>query len=229
MELAWKVHAQHLVEIGPLYSLKQPAAALEEEQGYLIIEEIEGVEPLDLQMGVDPKLTVPEVLWEALFGESEPDTGEGACDGDTVAPMGTYAVLDAGKMPYLLTASLQGSGLEYQSLFQGETQEELKEYAPYLVRLEEGNDFTRKLFTQADPPLGLWDKGLGIYLRSRASFAQVRKHLRKFTRIQDEQGKWYFFRFWEGCYIEGFLQHSSMSVTSKFFTHVSSVIYRINT
>ena len=177
--------------------MTQCVEAIEEEQRYLSIEELEDIEPLDLQMGADPKLTVPEVLQEAMFGEPEASAQERSHYGEAVPPMGTYAVLDAGKMPYLLTASLQGSGLEYASLFQGEAQEELKERAPYLVRLEEGNDFTRKLFTQLNPPLGLWDKELGIYLRSRASFMQLRKHLRKFTRIQDQNRKWFLFRFWD--------------------------------
>ncbi len=89
-------------------------------------------------------------------------------------------------MPYLLTTYLEGSGLQYQSLFQGKTQEEIGEHAPYIVRLEDGNDFTRKLFTGAKGINGLWEKELGIFIRSRATLPELRKHFRKFTKVQDE-------------------------------------------
>ncbi len=46
--------------------------------------------------------------------------------------------------------------------------------------------------------MGLYEKELGIFIRSRASLTELRKHFRKFTRVQDEQGKWYYFRFWVG-------------------------------
>jgi hypothetical protein len=32
---------------------------------------------------------------------------------------------------------------------------------------------------------------------ARAGLADVRKHLRKLTRLQDEQGAWFYFRFWD--------------------------------
>ena len=93
--------------------------------------------------------------------------------------------------------SLEASQLQYQSLFQGEAQGELKEQAPYLVELKEDNSFTRQLFTGPEGVNGLWDKELGIYIRSRAPFADIRKHFRKFTRVQDENGNWFLFRFWD--------------------------------
>ncbi len=176
---------------------KTEASAKGQDENYLIIEEIENVEPLDAQFGVYPKLTVPASLQEAMFGQPEPTESERAHFGDNVPPMGTFAILDAAKMPYLLTGNLENSGLEHQSLFQGDAQEELGDYAPYIVRLEDSNDFTRKLFT-TEEVMGLYEKELGIFLRSRATLPELRKHFRKFTRVQDEQGKWYYFRFWEG-------------------------------
>ncbi len=98
-------------------------------------------------------------------------------------------------MPYLLTGLLETSGLRYQSLFQGEAQEELGEHAPYLVELKDVNDFTRRLFTGSEGVGGLWEKELGIFIRSRTGFDALRKHLRKFTQVQNEEGKWFYFRF----------------------------------
>lgn len=193
-DLARRVHSRCLVALS---NLQYGNAQVPEEEAFLIIEEIEDVELFDAQLGVDPKLNVPAALQDTLFGEPEPSEEERAQYGQDIPPMGTYAILDSAKMPYLLTAQLSGSGLEYQSLFQGITQEELKERAPYLVKLEESHPFIRKLFTDLDPPFGLWRKELGIFIRSRADLKTLRNHFRKFVRISDKQGKWYYFRFWE--------------------------------
>jgi hypothetical protein len=196
--LARAVHPGHKVELGAMVGMGDDGQVVEPES-YLNITEIEGVEPLDLQMGAWPLKTIPDALQEPLFGQPAPTEAEIEHYGNVgaVPPMKTYAILDAAKMPYLLTSLLEDSELRYQSLFQGQTQEDLKEHAPYLVELEDNNSFTRRLFTGPKGVNGLWEKELGIYVRSRAGFDELRKHFRKFTRVQDEAGKWYFFRFWE--------------------------------
>ena len=206
--LARAVHETNPVEISTLTAIGH---AIEENQNdsYLIVEEIKDVKPLDMQMGIHPKRTVPEPLQDPLFGQPDPTEEEIKHYGSNnkVPPLKTYAILDAAKMPNLLTSMLEGSDLKYQSLFQGKSQEELKEVAPYLVELEEDNAFTRKLFTGPDGINGLWEKELGIYIRSRASFDEIRKHFRKFTRIQDENNKWFYFRFWEGSALHFYLNN----------------------
>lgn len=196
--LARLVHAGRHVAFGPMTPLRGADTPWEEAQNWLHVQELGPITPLDAQFGVHPKKSVPNALQDALFGQPEPSEAERAAFGD--APLATYAVLDAAKMPYLLTGLLQSSGLRYQSLFQGEAQEELGEYAPYLVELKDGNDFTRRLFTGPKGIGGLWEKELGIFIRSRADFDALRRHLRKFTKVQDENGKWFYFRFWEGKY-----------------------------
>ncbi|WP_170207214.1 DUF4123 domain-containing protein [Roseinatronobacter monicus] len=196
--LARLVHEGRHVALGPMTPLGGVNAPQDEDQDWLHVEEIGPITPLDAQFGVHPKKSVPDALHDALFGQPEPSEAERAAVGDALPPLATYAVLDAAKMPYLLTSLLESSGLRYQSLFQGAAQEDLGEHAPYLVELKDGHDFTRRLFTGPNGIGGLWGKELGIFLRSRAGFDALRKHLRKFTRVQDEEGKWYYFRYWEG-------------------------------
>lgn len=195
--LARSVHPGNPVELGHMTAIG--ADGEPEKESYLNIEEIKGVEPLDLQFGVHPQKTVPDSLYEPLFGQPEPTEAETSQYGsaEAVPPMRTYAVLDAAKMPYLLTGFIESSELPAQSLFQGDTAEELKEHSPYLVELTEDNDFTKRLLTGPKGVNGLWEKELGIYIRSRGNFAAVRSHLRKFTRIRDDKGDWSYWRFWE--------------------------------
>ena len=52
-----------------------------------------------------------------------------------------------------------------------------------------------------------------------ADMEDVYQHFRKFTKVQDENGKWYFFRFWEGstftCYWKQFAD--SYERVARFF------------
>jgi len=200
--LAAKVSAKHPVEIGTLGAGASGTGSQPDDTGgYLYIEEIEGVEPLDSQFGVHPPKTVPDALYEPLFGQPDPTPAEVANYGgaDKVPPLHTYAILDAAKVVNFVEM-LEASGLEYRCLFKGDAAEEMRDVAPYVVRLEEDVDFTRNLFShdpEQEVPWFMWDREPGIYVRSRGSLEEMWRHFRKFTKVQDEDGKWFYFRFWE--------------------------------
>lgn len=107
-----------------------------------------------------------------------------------------YALLDAAKV-FGLPEMLEASGLEHACLFQGDAAEELRDVAPWIVKLEPDRKFTQGLFSSGAAPWQMLDYEPGIYLRSSASLQDLRAHLRKFTRMRDEAGKWYYLRFWE--------------------------------
>lgn len=175
------------------------AVQAEPEQSALQVETIEGVEPLDIQIGVFPKKAVPDVLYDALFGQPDPTAAEiEAAGGDPAAvpPMQTYAILDGAKVTNL-PELLERSGLEHRCLFKGAGYDELKNVAPWIVRLEEDNAFTRNLFTRSDAHWHLWDREPGIYVRSRGTLADMWRHFRKLTRVKTDSGQWLFFRFYE--------------------------------
>lgn len=178
------------------YWTQQYSAPEAPSEPHLSIETIEGVEPLDAQFGVVEPKTVPDVLYGPLFGQPEPTEAElkqAGGDPAKIPPSHTYAILDAAKvagLPELLAAS----GLKYRCLFKGDAFDELKDVAPWIVRLEEGNSFVRNLFTYSDALWHLWDKEPGIYLRSRGTLDEMWAHFRKFTKVKDEQGKWYYLR-----------------------------------
>ncbi|WP_208354184.1 DUF4123 domain-containing protein [Pseudaestuariivita rosea] len=190
----------------------------------LIIETIKGIKPLDDQFGIDPKKTVPDALYDVLFGQPDPTATEiEAAGGDPKAapPLHTYAILDAAKV-LNLPELLASSNLEHRCLFKGQAEDDLRDVAPWIVKLEEGNSFTRNLFTQdtKNPaPWYLWDKNPGIYIRSTASLNDLWKHFRKFTKVQDETGKWYYFRFWEPAVLLAYLQDIPDPNWQRFFTN----------
>jgi Domain of unknown function (DUF4123) len=172
----------------------------------LLVDAIAQVVPLDAQFGQMTRKCVPDALRDVLFGQPEPTEAEHAAFGAQVPPLGTYAVLDAARLPYLLPDILAASGLRHVSLFQGKAQDDLAERAPYLVQLTEDSDLTRRLFTGPQGLGGLWHKELGIFLRGRQGFDALRRDLRKFTYVSDEAGKMWFLRFWDSRIAPDLLQ-----------------------
>ena len=164
----------------------------------LAVEHIEGVEPLDARFGVGEPLSVPPTLRKALFGQPN------VIEGRAVLPLHTYAVLDAARVPGL-PEMLEASGLEHACLFQGDAVEDLRDVAHWLVRLEEDHRFTRGLFTRGEAPWEMWDAEPGVLLRGTVSLDDLRKHLRRFTKVRDRAGRWTYFRFWEGDALAAYL------------------------
>ncbi|RCK44159.1 hypothetical protein TH25_19785 [Thalassospira profundimaris] len=209
--LARAVHPGHVVELGSMLAIDADHTP-EPSKSWLTIKEIKDIEPLGGQIGVWPEKNIPDLLFEPLFGPVEPTRDEVALYGSVgaVPPMRTYVVLDTSKLQWGYD-EIEGCEMRFQCLFKGNAANELKNAAPYLIELDPENRFTRRLFTYVPEmpdemtSLHLWHKEPGIYIRSRDEFDTVWKHLRKFPRMQDDKGQWYFFRFWEPCVLRDYL------------------------
>ena len=158
--------------------------------GRFHIETISEVQPLDAQFGAVRKKSVPDALFDILFGKI--DTSGADQDG---YPQ-TYAILDAAKIPDL-REYLERSTLEYRCLFKGQAYDDLSDVAPWIIRLDLNDQLTRYLFTDGEAPWFLWRKEPGVYVRSYASLEDLWKHFRRFTRVRDENGNWLYQRFRE--------------------------------
>ena len=200
--LARAVHQNHYVEIGELSEFSDNG--LTDGNLYQVIEEIKDVAPLDSQHGIWPEKNVPDFLVETLFGHAEPTEAEiSYYDGfKAIPPTKTYAIVDAGKFQWGFD-EIKNCGMPFRCLFKGEAAKQLKDVAPYLIEINQESRFTQRLF-KYDPEIPdvmtsvhLWHKEPGIYIRSRSDFDTIWKHFRRFTRVQNDKGEWYYFRFWE--------------------------------
>lgn len=110
-----------------------------------------------------------------------------------------HALLDSGRLSVLgdLAAAARVTPL---CLFSGELAETATA-APWLVEVGPETKLVRYLFTDGEGgkpgPWHFWPLGAGILIRSDLSAEALRTHLRRFLRATDEDGKAYFFRFWE--------------------------------
>ena len=165
----------------------------------LDIARIAGIEPLGDQRGIHDKVCVPEALMEILFSQPDPTRAEIAAAGGNAAavpPMGTFAIVDAAKVKGI-ALTIGGYRLEHRCLYQGAAYDDLRDVAPWIVRLTPDSTFTRNLFTQGDARWHLWDKAAAIFVRSRGSVEGLARHFRKFTQPQLEGGTRLFFRFYD--------------------------------
>lgn len=197
ISLARRVSPEHPVELGEVQQHQKDTANIKTED-WLQHQVLDKVKPLDAQLGVLDKLSVPESLHPFLFGQVSASLEELSRykAHDQVPPLRTYAILDAARVP-LLQERLDDAELPYQCLFKGNAEENLKSAAPYLVELQQNHRLTRQLFSLTGMASDLWDKYPGIYFRSRALIDELVNHFRRFTKVKSEKGKWLFFRFWE--------------------------------
>ena len=223
--LVHAVHSGNPVEMGAL----EPFTNTDTQQNYLSVEEFP-VAPLNRQSGVWPMKNVPDALYEPLFEQPSPTEAEIAQYGglEHVPPMKTYAILDAGKFQSGLS-EFEDCDLPFRCLFKGDAAEEQKDVAPYLFELSPDSPFIRRLFTHlSDMPermttVHMWHREPGIYLRSRVDFDDVWKHFRKFTKVQDENGKWYFLRFWEPLTIPSLVESDTADLAKALLSDGSPV------
>jgi len=180
---------------------------------------LKDISPLADFAVTDPK-NIPDALRDTLFEQTDQMAGY----------LHTYAVLDAAQIVGL-KEMLEASGLKHACLFQGKAAEEMRDVAPWLVRLSEENSFTRLLFTDGDATWHMWGKSAYILLRSSATLDEVRTHLRRFTKFEDTSGKWHYFRFYEPRVLHTYLEVASRSYSAGFFdgpneTQIDRLIYR---
>lgn len=175
------------------------ASASPPEQPTLQIEAIAQLNPLDTQFGIFPKKTVPDGLYDPLFGQPNPSPTEvDAAGGDPAAvpAMRTYAILDAAKISDL-PELLEHSGLDHRCLFKSRAQDDYGTVAPWLVELDPNSRLLRQLFTRAEGPGHFWDAEAAVFVRTRAGIDPLWRHLRKFTQLRDAAGQMRYFRFWQ--------------------------------
>jgi hypothetical protein len=120
-----------------------------------------------------------------------------------------WCVLDAA-MDEQIFPLVRDSGLDYQCLYSGHLPRELKWVAPYLVELPRDNETARNLIRRS------WGKSWGIFLWV-TDYTNLRPHLRKFLRVQDESKQSLLFRYYDPRVLREFLPTCDAEQLKLFF------------
>jgi len=128
-----------------------------------------------------------------------------------------YAVMDASRgmrIPVLLHESVERA----RSLYEGLEGETLAEVAPFLVELPEGSGLLERLVMEG------WGRRWGIYFTCRRSFSEVRRHLRRFLMVKDEETHdRYYFRFYDPGVLRQFLPTCAVRQREQFFGDIITI------
>lgn len=111
-----------------------------------------------------------------------------------------YAVLD-GARDRRIEALLRIWGLEHVCLYGEAIGAELRNAAPFLVRLERGGDTTEQLIERA------WGNAWGVFAVAPAGTGMraVTRHCRRLLRVLDERGEVMLFRYYDPRVMERFM------------------------
>ena len=125
-----------------------------------------------------------------------------------------YAILDGARHD-LVYATVQACYLEHSCLYSGELPTELLITAPYLVRLEQGNSWTKTILNRA------WSNSWGIFLQTETSMTRLRRHLRTFLKVRDQRGKTLLFRYYDPRVMRVYLPTCNPSELDAVFGPIS--------
>ena len=235
----------------------KPKEQFATETNYLLCHQINHVKLLDRQFGRHPKVFAPDEIFKLLFPNTpippditQPGWSENwqeptflmpvldkktlekdtALFGEPLPELKCYFILDANKHKYLEPENFH---CRIESLFQGEFAEITKDIAPYLVEVIPYPDDSSEselmgLFSDEGAMTRFnWHEELGIFIHSRYDFDTVLRHLRHFPVMKDENGKWFFFRFYDPKVLRNYLEviATSPEKLNKFFGYEKRIIH----
>lgn len=153
-------------------------------------------------------MSVPRVdgiinqLWQPLEGRT---------------PHYIYALVDAARNESIYPQII-GSGVKGVCLHRGKMARELAWVAPYLVQLQRDDPFTHWLLDNG------WGNSQYIFVRSSARFDELKRHFRTFLTVYDEEGRSYFFRFYDPRVLRVYLPTCNHEELHAIFGSVESFV-----
>src|SRR6266404_1277979 len=126
------------------------------------------------------------------------------------AEIGVFAVLDGASIPDLVK-SLYEHEPEYCCLYRGELQPDMASVAPYLVRLEPGDEFSELVLREG------WGAHWGIFVISQTTF-------REFHTVELPDQRTVLFRYYDPRVLRNFLPACNAAELATFFGPVQSFL-----
>lgn len=127
-----------------------------------------------------------------------------------------YAILDAARSDRVLPL-VRESVEEARSLYDGVTGETMAEAAPYLVSLPRGSALLERLVFEG------WGRSWGVYLTCARPFVEVRRHLRRFLIVLDDDTEQrLYFRYYDPRVLRVFLPTCTPRQRADLFGDVSA-------
>jgi hypothetical protein len=134
----------------------------------------------------------------------------------SAANTSVWAIVDCARDRRIYPA-LRTSGLDYRCLFSGRLSPEVEAAAPHLIEVAPAFTFTPKFIDMG------WGNSWAVFLRI-ADPSDLRPHLRRFLRVQDESGRILFFRYYDPRVLRIYLPTCRVDELRTVFGPISSYL-----
>src|SRR5271166_6407871 len=128
-----------------------------------------------------------------------------------------FAVLDGASAPKLV-ANLYEHKPEHCCLYPGDLKPDMVAVAPYLVRLEAGQEFTELVLREG------WGAHWGVLVVSHSQLRTLRDHFRNFNKVELPDQRTVIFRYYDPRVLRVFLPVCNQAELRLFFGPVQSFI-----
>jgi hypothetical protein len=129
-----------------------------------------------------------------------------------------YAVLDAARDERILQL-LHEAPDDHRSLYEGVQGEALADVAPYLVSFRKDSALLDRLVEEG------WGRAWGIFLTSKKPFKDVRRHLRRFLMVEDDETRErLYFRFYDPRVLREVLPIATVRQEDEIFEGIDSFL-----
>ena len=128
------------------------------------------------------------------------------------------ALLDGASVPNLLERLHAEPALEVACLLRGTLAPDMKQVAPYLVRLEPESELAQWVVGAG------WGHHWGTFVTSRQGFRKLRNHLRQLTLIHRRDGTPLYFRYYDPRVLRVFLPTCSPAQLKQMFGPVDAFL-----
>ena len=128
--------------------------------------------------------------------------------------LSVWAILDCARDPKIYLALL-ASRLEFRCLYSGKLPRELELVAPHLVELSPTNRLFGHWLDEG------WGQSWGVFLKIDDP-SNLRHHLRKFLKVQDEDGRRLVFRYYDPRVLRAYLPTCTLDESATVFGPIDS-------
>lgn len=128
-----------------------------------------------------------------------------------------FALIDASRIEHC-ELYLNAFGIERSCCLSGRAFDEYRDDAPWIARLDPSSSFGRWFLEDVVESRG------GIVVFSRLGLMDLRRHLKKFLRIGDPEGKEWFFKFYRPEVMERYWPILTAVQRTRFFEGVDCAV-----
>ncbi len=132
-------------------------------------------------------------------------------------PQQVYALVDAARHESIYP-QIMGAKVESVCLHRGKMAGELAWVAPYLVQLQREDPFAEWLLDSG------WGGSRSVFVLSSATLSELKRHFRTFMTVYSEDGKSYFFRFYDPRVLRAYLPTCNAAEIKTVFGPVESFV-----